>query len=228
VKNSIAISLLAPALCSCAGLPQQSREKSAGDQCTAQRLAGAPELERDLTVPYERRAYWTEAGPCYPAGVPAKAIAATPPGPAKPPLSAILAKEIGAGALEVLEADGSVRIVLQGDAIFASASAELRPDFLPVLARIGAAINPLPFKVLVTGHTDSLPIRTPSFPSNRHLSQARAEAAATVLRAHITPPERLTAAGRGDSQPLSPNGTREERARNRRVEIVLIPAEKTS
>ncbi len=79
--------------------------------------------------------------------------------PSAPALSAILAQEIKAGALEVLEADGSIRIVLQGDAIFGSASAEVQPDFLSVLARIGAAINPLPFKVLVNGHTDSLPIR---------------------------------------------------------------------
>lgn len=232
MKRSIGISLAMLTLCGCASLPQESGQDAtqvaAGNKCTMEQLAAALELERDLTVAYHERYYWTEAGPCYPEGVPAQAVTATTHAPATPALSAILAQEIQAGALEVLEADGSIRIVLQGDAIFASASAEVRPDFLPVLARIGAAINPLPFKVLVNGHTDSLPISTPNFPSNQDLSQARAEAAAAVLRQHITPPERLSAAGRGDGQPLGANGTREERARNRRVEIVLMPAEKTS
>jgi chemotaxis protein MotB len=83
-------------------------------------------------------------------------------------------------------------------------------------------------QIRVEGHTDSDPIRTERFPSNWELSTARAVnmlkhlANAGKIRA-----ERLSAAGYGESKPLFPNDTKANKAKNRRVEIVLIMEEES-
>ena len=63
--------------------------------------------------------------------------------------------------------------------------------------------------MLVVGHTDGIPIRTPRFPSNWELSQARAAAVAEVLAAQLGGSERLATDGRADTEPLAPNDTAE-------------------
>ena len=75
--------------------------------------------------------------------------------------------------------------------------------------------------VLVLGHTDNRPIRSVRYPSNWHLSQARADAAARLLLPRLGDPERLRTEGRADSEPVASNQTPEGRASNRRVEIVV-------
>jgi type VI secretion system protein ImpK len=89
---------------------------------------------------------------------------------------------------------------------------------LPLLARIGDALAAIPGRVLVTGHTDGTPIRSARFPSNWHLSQARARAVAQTLAAKV-PAGRMVAEGRADAEPIAANDTATHRARNRRVEI---------
>ena len=79
--------------------------------------------------------------------------------------------------------------------------------------------------VLVTGHTDSTPVSLRMkvrFPSNWHLSQARAESVVKILEGQISDLSRLKAEGRGANEPLAPNDTRAGRAKNRRVEITLL------
>jgi type VI secretion system protein ImpK len=90
---------------------------------------------------------------------------------------------------------------------------------LPLIDRIGAILTQLPGPVLVTGHTDSVPIKTLRFPSNWALSQARAKEVANRLGQITGDPARFTAEGLGDSEPAVPDNPRD--ARNRRVEIVL-------
>jgi type VI secretion system protein ImpK len=75
--------------------------------------------------------------------------------------------------------------------------------------------------VQVTGHSDNLPIRSVRFPSNWHLSEARARSVADLLMAPSGEPERFTFEGRADTQPLASNDTAEGRARNRRVDITV-------
>jgi chemotaxis protein MotB len=75
--------------------------------------------------------------------------------------------------------------------------------------------------VRVEGHTDAVPIRTARFESNWELSAARAVAVARTFQAAGLAPERLSATGYGEHRPVGGNETPEERARNRRVEILM-------
>ena len=134
-----------------------------------------------------------------------------------------LAPEIAERQVEVIEYEDRTIILIKGDGLFASGSVVPRAEIVPLLRRIAEAIVPEPGHVLVTGHTDNVPIRTLKFPSNWHLSQARADAVADML-ADFIPPEVtkvISAEGRADSEALVSNDTAEHRARNRRVEIVL-------
>jgi len=147
-----------------------------------------------------------------------------PPRPAeKPRLATLLAPDIQAGLVEVRDYDDRSVIVIRGDGFFEPASDEIAERVKPLLGRIAAALNQLPGPVLVTGHTDNQPIRSLRFPSNWHLSKERAASVQRLLAASVKP-ERLRAEGRADSDPVADNATPEGRARNRRVEITLFPA----
>jgi type VI secretion system protein ImpK len=152
----------------------------------------------------------------------APAVAApAPPALARPRLAITLGPEIKQGLLTVTE-DGQRSVVLiQGDGLFAPGSAQLDDRVLPVLARVGAALHEHPGTVRVTGHTDAQPIRSARFPSNWHLSQERAREVARILGDSIGA-QRLQAEGRADAEPVAPNDTPANRARNRRVEITLF------
>ena len=77
---------------------------------------------------------------------------------------------------------------------------------------------------MVNGYTDDQPIHTARFPSNFELSQARADAVASQLRARLKDPKRMRAQGKAQADPIGPNTTAEGRAQNRRTEVVLIRA----
>jgi len=117
-------------------------------------------------------------------------------------------------------ADRSV-IVIKGDGFFEPGSAVIADRVKPLLTKIEAALEPLPGRVLVTGHSDNQPIRSVRYPSNWHLSQDRADAVKGML-ATVLKPERLKAEGRADAEPVEDNATPAGRARNRRVEITLF------
>jgi chemotaxis protein MotB len=105
--------------------------------------------------------------------------------------------------------------------LFASGAAELQEIDPELLEKLAAMIRKYPYEVQVEGHTDAVPISTPRFPSNWHLSAARAVTVAERLQALGVAPERLSAVGRGEYEPLADNATAEGRARNRRVEIYI-------
>ncbi len=161
-------------------------------------------------------------GPVVKAALPA-APAAAPAAPAPPRLAQLLQADIAAGALQVKDqADRSVVTVL-GDTLFDAGSADVARRAVPLFDRVAAALNQVPGPVLVSGHTDNQPIRSLRFPSNWHLSKERAESVQKLL-ARSVKPERLTAEGRADTEPVADNTTADSRARNRRVEIVLSAA----
>jgi type VI secretion system protein ImpK len=145
------------------------------------------------------------------------------PAPAGPSVKKLLASEIAQGLVHVKEGAKSATITIRGKAsgLFRSGSATLRSAYYPLLDRIAASLNAFAGKVEVTGHTDSIPIRTPRYPSNWDLSQARAEAVAKVLSTHVIARDRLSAEGRADTEPAASNATAEGRAHNRRVEILV-------
>ncbi len=137
-------------------------------------------------------------------------------------LRTLLAEDIASDRVEVIDRPGGQTVIVRGDGLFASARDTLQPNFVPVVRRIGEALAQLPGRVLVTGHSDSAPIKTLRFPSNWHLSQARAESVTTLLAEVTGEPGRFTAEGRADTEPRVPDDPRD--ARNRRVEITLAPA----
>ena len=152
------------------------------------------------------------------------AVAASAPVPAAAPrLAGLLQPDITAGRVEVRDfADRSV-VVLRGSEFFEPGSADVAAAAKPLIGRIAVALARLPGPVVVAGHTDNQPIRSLRFPSNWHLSQARA-AAVQALLAETVPAERLRAEGRADAMPVDDNATAAGRARNRRVEITLAAA----
>jgi type VI secretion system protein ImpK len=110
---------------------------------------------------------------------------------------------------------------LRGDGVFDPGSADVAGKARPLFERMGAALNQVPGAVLIAGHTDNQPIRSLRFPSNWHLSKDRAASAKALLGSFVKP-ERISAEGRADTEPLADNATAEGRAKNRRVEVTLF------
>jgi type VI secretion system protein ImpK len=132
----------------------------------------------------------------------------------------LLQPEIGAGLVAVDDlADRSV-ITIRGDGFFRPASASVDDAVQPLMSRIAEALNAVEGNILITGHTDSQPIRSARFPSNWHLSQERAQSVQALL-AQTVQAARMRAEGRADAEPVAGNASPADRARNRRVEITL-------
>jgi type VI secretion system protein ImpK len=153
--------------------------------------------------------------------LPPPVVAAPLPAPT-PRLAQFLQSDIKAGLVAVRDdVDRSV-VTIRGDGVFPAGSATMMPERLELIARIGDALALAGGQVLVTGHTDSTPMRSARFPSNWHLSEERARTVRDLLIARKVPAERIQAEGRADSEPLVPNDTATNRALNRRVEVTLI------
>jgi chemotaxis protein MotB len=112
---------------------------------------------------------------------------------------------------------------LADHALFDEGVADISTQAIPLLQKIGDIIAQTSYEVRVEGHTDDVPINTARYPSNWELSTARA---VNVLRYFIEtyriPSARMSAEGFGEYHPLVPNDSFAHRARNRRVEIVLL------
>jgi chemotaxis protein MotB len=124
--------------------------------------------------------------------------------------------------------DGLV-ISLREAGFFASGSAVTKPDTQEILRRISAALNRTPYDVRVEGHTDNIPIHNAQFDSNWELSTARATSIARLLLGmNAIRADRISAAGYSEFHPIAPNDTDEGRARNRRVDLVILPRSKVN
>jgi type VI secretion system protein ImpK len=152
------------------------------------------------------------------AGAPAAAPLATPR------VSEYLNAEIARGEVAVNDDAGSSTIVIRSDRLFASGSARLESEVGPVILRIAEALDHVPGAIVVTGHTDDVPIRTARFPSNWELSTERASSVVKLMAGKLQDPARLRAEGLADSAPVAPNDSAANRARNRRVAIILRSA----
>ena len=118
--------------------------------------------------------------------------------------------------------NGDIVLTLPDTVLFRSGESALRPEARPFIQAISEVLIELDRHVRVEGHTDNVPITTVQFPSNWELSATRA---VTVVRAlseqYGVQANHLTAVGHADSRPLTDNLTPENRAKNRRVEIVV-------
>jgi chemotaxis protein MotB len=129
--------------------------------------------------------------------------------------------EIDQGVIAIRESPDGLVISLQEAGFFESGASSIRPTALPVLDRIAAA---LPESALrVEGNTDDVPIHTPQFASNWELSSSRASSIARLLLLHANiHADKMSVAGYAEFHPAASNDTAEGRARNRRVDIVLL------
>ncbi|MGB0128920.1 MAG: type IVB secretion system protein IcmH/DotU, partial [Rhodocyclaceae bacterium] len=142
-------------------------------------------------------------------------VVAMAPLPRTLTLREVLAADITAGLLEVIEQARGSTVEIRGDGLFPSGSAEIDPRHAPLIQRIGDALNQFPGRVLVTGHTDNQPLavsRRVRFPTNWDLSQARAEAVSALLNGRLTETARIRAEGRGESEPKVANDSPQHRA----------------
>jgi len=142
-------------------------------------------------------------------------------------LAQLLAGEARAGLLEIDQRnDGQAWVRLSAGTMFGSGGDELHGDAHALVARVGDALAQLPGRVLVVGHTDDQPLRSLRFKDNYALSTARAQAVADVLATSLGGSSRLEVVGAGASQPVAQPASRaENRARNRRVEILYQPVD---
>jgi len=138
-------------------------------------------------------------------------------------LSGELQGEIKAGKIEMrLEPRGLV-VSLKEAAFFPSAGDTVDPASFSSLQKVSAVLRDLPNPVRLEGHTDSIPIHTARFRNNWELSAARSIAMLNVLSEKFQlSPERFSVAGYADTAPVASNDTQEGRARNRRVDIVIL------
>lgn len=139
-----------------------------------------------------------------------------------PKLSGFLQPEIDEGLVTVQDTDDGALVRIQGDGLFRSGDDVVKEAFLPLMARIGDALNQVQGQVVVTGHTDNIPIRSIRFQSNWELSRARAISVMLELAKYMDEASRLTPEGRADTEPVAANDSPENRARNRRVEILWV------
>jgi len=131
---------------------------------------------------------------------------------------------IDAGKLELKIIDGRMVLVLPTDILFASASASLSKDGKAAITEVGkvlATIKDRDFQV--EGHTDNDPIRTKNYRNNWELASDRAlNVLKTLLDAGVSPTQ-LSAASFGEYKPAASNKTKESKAKNRRIEIIVVP-----
>jgi type VI secretion system protein ImpK len=138
-------------------------------------------------------------------------------------IPAFLAEEQRQGLVTVQEEAQRVLIRLVSADLFAPGSAEIASSSRPLLDRIGQALRTRPGHVMVTGYTDSDPVRRSlRFANNQELSEARAASVKALLAETVGDAARLTSVGKGERDPIGDNRTEEGRARNRRVEVMLL------
>jgi chemotaxis protein MotB len=138
-------------------------------------------------------------------------------------LAQSLKGEIQAGKIELSELKGKMTVKMKDKILFASGSALLGKEGQAALDKVASALKDVKGKIIhVEGHTDNDPVDPKgNFPTNWHLSLARALAVVQHLQDQGVDPGKLSAAGYGQFQPIAPNDTPAHKSQNRRIEIVL-------
>lgn len=169
------------------------------------------------------------------AAEPPQLLRRAPPPPPPPPqktevdkiakLTSFLAPEIKEGVVTVLTEKNSVIIRLSGTGMFKSGSDKLNKDFEAPINRVAEALKDEKGHILIVGHSDSTAVGSGRFKSNEELSLARANAVLKMVAPVVGDPSRLLAEGHGPKEPIATNDTKEGRAANRRIEILLVKSD---
>ena len=130
-------------------------------------------------------------------------------------------------AVKVLKTDRGVVIRLNDTMLFDAGSAIIKPQAQESLNKIALSLAKFKNPVLIEGHTDAMPIKSEKYPSNWELSTARATNIIKYLtQTHKLPPDRLSAVGYGEYMPIAENTSPQGRAKNRRVDIIVLSSGK--
>lgn len=159
------------------------------------------------------------------------------PGPPAPPLPSaeeiaskklfvdlkdIMTDEIKSGTLELFQDGNSIVVRFPAEHSFASGQNGLLPEILPVLTKVLNELETSGGQIIISGHTDNIPITTDQYRSNWDLSASRATSVAHYILDHTgIPAERITVQGFADSRPLTNNDSVESRSKNRRIELII-------
>ena len=131
---------------------------------------------------------------------------------------------IDSGKLNVKIVDGRMVLVLPTDILFKSGRAGISEEGKAAIMQVGEVLKTIPEKAFqVEGHTDNVPIRTKTYRNNWELAYARAMQVVDVLLESGVEPGQLSAASFGENKPASTNDSDEGKAKNRRIEIVVVP-----
>lgn len=125
--------------------------------------------------------------------------------------------------ISVFRDERGIVIRVMDKAFFDPGHAQLKETAKQALAKIVPIIKSSDSPIRIEGHTDNVPIKTSEFGSNWELSVRRAtEVVRHLIEKHDFPPERISASGYAEYRPVAPNDTPENRALNRRIEIILL------
>jgi len=136
------------------------------------------------------------------------------------------AKEQKALGLEVRHDAVGVRVSLAASSVFPEGEYKMKRASLDVLNKLGELLNQSNNKIIIEGHTDDQPISSTIAASNWELASLRATSVVRYLiKAQNMDPKRLAAISYADQKPIAPNDTPENRAKNRRIEILIVTDE---
>ncbi len=120
--------------------------------------------------------------------------------------------------------DKGLRIIVNSTLFFESGDSVLLTSARPLLDSVAIILRKNPYNLMVEGHTDDVPIKTEKYSSNWSLSTLRAT---NVIEYFIEEKnlaaKRFTASGYAEHHPVAPNSSQENRSKNRRVEIIILP-----
>lgn len=133
-----------------------------------------------------------------------------------------LQTDIDSGVVSIFGQGNTITVRVSAGGLFDAGSDVIGEDFLETFDRIARVMNREVGSVIVVGHTDNVPIRSARFPSNAVLSLARAQSVADRIVQTFDDPGRVTAEGWADQVPIASNDTRDGRAQNRRIEVLLV------
>jgi chemotaxis protein MotB len=140
-------------------------------------------------------------------------------------LSEELADALAQKRVELLQDARGVVVSFPDDATFPIGNADATAEARKLIARVGETLLTIPNAVRIEGHTDDVPIRTARFQSNWELSTARAAAVVAFMVQTVgMKADRMSAAGYGEFHPRGPNDSPANRARNRRIDLVILGA----
>ncbi len=126
------------------------------------------------------------------------------------------------GQVRVTQSPRGVTVEINASVLFKSGEAVLQPQSTETLAAVARVLSQVENPVQVEGHTDNIPINSPSFPSNWELSSSRAGSVVRLFVEQGVPAARMVAIGYADNRPIDTNATLAGRSRNRRVNVLIL------